>query len=76
MANVQDLQKLETPKPRNYREWLHRFTEQEKQTVVEAILTHPNSRIYPVLSSLDENPYPFEPDTLNYLRRRLQGRQA
>lgn len=74
MATLNDLQAIEETTPQNLDEWLGRFTSEEQAEVVGAILRGANSDLYPILSNLDSNAYPFEQETLNHHRRTLKKR--
>lgn len=71
MANIGDLEQI-TTRPRNLWEWLDRFNNTDREKVIRAILTGATSELYPVLSDLEENPYPFEQDTINDHRAKLR----
>lgn len=74
MATLNDLKNINETTPQNLDEWLSRFDDQDRGTVIGAILRGSNHDLFPILSALDDNPYPFEIDTLNHHRRVLRKR--
>ena len=67
MANVNDL--LAVPaQPKTMEEWLGRFSLEDRAVVVEAMLTRSPAALMPVLTELDDNPYPFQRNTLSAWR--------
>ena len=71
MANVSDL--LAAPvKPTTVEEWLDGFSPEDRAVVVEAILTRPTAAIMPILVELDDNPCPFQRNTISVWRRKYK----
>ena len=73
MASIKDLEALDLSALTDLEDWLRRFTDEERDVVVHAILTARTNDVYPVLSNLEENAYPFERATLNHHRRILKA---
>lgn len=73
MASIKDLEALDTSAPKSLSEWLKGFSDEERDVVEHAILTARTNDVYPILKGLEDNPYPFERDTLNLHRRRLRA---
>ena len=73
MATLNDLETLDTSAPVDLEDWLGRFSEDDRELVVEKIMTARTNDVYPIISRLDKNPYPFERSTLNHHRRVLRG---
>lgn len=61
--------------PRTVKEWLDRFPEEDRRVVRDAITKVPSKVLFPIISELDENPYPFTRKTLNDIARQLRGEE-
>ncbi|WP_426716506.1 hypothetical protein ACEN19_11175 [Corynebacterium auriscanis] len=72
MATINDLKELSS-KPRTIEEWLDRFDEEDKRVVVESIIRGTTANLWPILSQLEDNPFPFRKDTINHARRILSA---
>ena len=73
MANIKDLEALDLSAPTDLEDWLGRFSDEDRDVVIHAILTARTNDVYPVLANLEENSYPFERATLNHHRRILKA---
>lgn len=71
MANIKDLEKLTSDEPRTFDEWLSRFDDDDRDLVVDSIITSRLDDVFNVISNLDVNPYPFRRQSLNGFRNRL-----
>lgn len=71
MANLKDLENLESDEPRTFEEWLDRFNDDDRDLVIDSIITSRLDDVYAVISALDVNPYPFRRQSLNGFRNRL-----
>jgi len=75
MAKLSDLENLKEETPRDFWEWLGRFSEEDRDLVAHSIITARADDVYAVISKLDENPYPFLRDTFNSHKKKLiEGR--
>ncbi|OFT36222.1 hypothetical protein HMPREF3166_01490 [Corynebacterium sp. HMSC08A12] len=74
MATIDDLKRINSA-PRTVEEWLGRFNEEDRQVVVEAIISGKTSDLYPLLNTLETNPFTFRKSTINHIRRLLLERQ-
>lgn len=70
MATINDLKNLQE-KPRTIDEWLGNFNDEDQEVVVNAILRSSASDLWPILTSLEDNPFPFKKETINHARRAL-----
>lgn len=68
MSNLEDLDTATMPLTID--EWLSRFGVEDRQKVRHAILTNTPSRIYPILTELEDNPFPFTKDSLSKWARK------
>lgn len=71
MANIKDLETLSGDEPRTFEEWLSRFDDDDRDLVVDSIITSRLDDVFNVISNLDMNPYPFRRQSLNGFRNRL-----
>lgn len=76
MSTVSELKKVARVEPKDLGEWLDGFSEDDRETVVGAILRGATKDVYPIIASLSENPYPFRQATLNHHRRELRREVA
>lgn len=72
MASVNDLLKVAN-EPNSLGEWLDRFSPEDREVVEDAMRRHKPSQIYPILRSLDDNPFPFSAGAISGWRRRSDG---
>lgn len=56
-------------------EWLDSFGEDDRNVIVEAMMTAQPKQVWPILSNLDDNPYPFTKSSLEAYMRRIKGEQ-
>lgn len=71
MTNVNDLKTIPTG-PQTMEEWLDNFTPEDRAIVEDAILTRPLVALMPILTELDDNPFPFRKNTLSAWRSRYK----
>ena len=71
MAKLSDLENLKEETPRDFWEWLGRFSEEDQDLVAHSIITARADDVYAVISKLQKNPYPFMRETYNGHRRKL-----
>lgn len=71
MAKLSDLENLKEETPRDFWEWLGRFSEEDRDLVAHSIITSRADEVYAVISKLQKNPYPFMRETYNGHRRKL-----
>lgn len=74
MASINQLKEV-TQEPATLEEWLDGFDEQDRRTVVSAVLRGSTAQVFPIISQLEDNPYPFKRSTLNHHRRIMRGEQ-
>lgn len=72
MSTVSELESIGSTPPKDLDGWLNGFSEEDRKTVVGAILRGSTGDVYPIISALDDNPYPFRQATLNHHRRELR----
>lgn len=70
MATIEDLKNLRET-PRTIFDWLARFNDEDRDIVVDSILRSSTADLWPVLTKLDDNPFPFKRETINHARRLL-----
>lgn len=72
MATIKDLSNIGF-KPTTFKEWLDGFDYGEREQVKGAIIQHPPAIVFPILSKLETNPYPFTTGALASHRKKLLG---
>lgn len=70
--SLENLKQLGERKPRSVQEWLSKFSPEDQDIIRGAILNGDTNAVYRELTSLGENPYPFQRDTLFHHRRILR----
>lgn len=63
MTSINDLKNISTA-PTTVSDWLAKFTPEDQDTIITAIHTHSVSKVWEIISQLDENPFPFGRTTL------------
>ncbi|MFS0140273.1 hypothetical protein ACL1FJ_00585 [Corynebacterium striatum] len=62
-------------RPINVDSWLDRFNEEDRATVIKALEEHSPSRVFPIISTLEDNPFPFQLGTLQAWKKRNLNEQ-
>ena len=70
--SLENLKQLGERKPRSVQEWLSKFSPEDQDIILGAILNGDTNAVYRELTSLGENPYPFQRNTLVHHRRILR----
>lgn len=60
------------PEPTTTLAWLRLFTLEEQNVIQESMLKGTPAQVHPIVSKLDENPYPFGRDALAKYMKRLK----
>lgn len=71
MATLNDLELLEKYEPKTFDEWIGEFSDDERDLILESIITARADDVFRVLSKLDQNHYPFTRKTFNGHKRKV-----
>lgn len=69
MATIDDLKSM-AREPTTIDEWLSRFSDEDRLVIQDAMLRHDPSKVHPILTELEENPFPFTAAAISNWRRR------
>lgn len=70
MATINDLANLTGY--RTVDDWIADHSDEEREMITEAMLTYQPSQVWPVLSNLSDNPFPFRKTSLQAAMRRMK----
>ena len=73
MSSLNDLDALGERAPRNIAEWFGMFTDEEQGKIAKAICVHPPGKVWNIVSTLDDNPFPFARPSFNQWARDLRA---